>query len=240
MPRRFVPSLTAILAAATAIMLSFASAGCSGGDEQQIIRKYFEAQRLRDQSTVANMAVVDFDSQKEGIVQDFSVVSVSPEQKTALNIKALATEWRAAKDDNETFQKEIQKYLKDNAEEIDRVQKASQGGKKLSPKDAALQSSWQNWVHQRADHSEKLTNTRRKLAAETRVAEISTFDARQPIDVTDYDGTLISKDVTIDATVKKGDATAKEQMVVTMQRAELRGPKGDRQGRWIITDIRKK
>src|SRR5512141_1348487 len=160
MPRRFVPSLTAILAAASAIMLSFASAGCSGGDEQQIIRKYFEALRLRDQSTVANMATVEYDQQKEGTIQSFSVKSVSPEQKTALNIKSLAAEWRTAKNDNDAFQKEIQTYLKDNAEEIDRVQRASQGGKKLSPKDASLQSSWQNWVHQRADHSEKLTTSR--------------------------------------------------------------------------------
>lgn len=240
MPRRFMPSLTAILAAASAIIVSFASAGCSGGDEQQIIRKYFEALRLRDQSTVSNMATVEYDAQKEGVVQNFNVLSVSPEQSTKLNIKALATEWRAAKDDNDAFQKEIQKYLKDNAEEIDRVQRASQGGKKLSPKDAALQSSWQNWVHQRADHSDKVTTSRRKLAAETRVAEISTFDARQQIDVNDYDGTLISKDVTIDATVKKGDATANQQMIVTMQRAVLTGSKGERQGRWIITDIHKK
>ncbi|MGE5815563.1 MAG: hypothetical protein ACM36C_13830 [Acidobacteriota bacterium] len=240
MPRRFVPSLTAIFAAASAIMLSLAAAGCSGGDEQQIIRKYFEALRLRDQSTVANMATVEYDMQREGTVQNFSVKAVSPEQTTKLNIKELATAWRAAKDDNDAFQKEIQKYLKENAEEIDRVQKASQGGKKLSPKDAALQSSWQNWVRQRADHSEKLTDSRRKLAAETRVAEISTFDARQPIDVNDYDGNLISKDVTIDATLKRGDTTTNEQMIVTLQRAALNGPKGERQGRWIITDIHKK
>jgi hypothetical protein len=240
MPRRFVPSLTAILAAASAIIVSFVVAGCSGGDEQQIIRKYFEALRLRDQSTVANMATVEYDAQKDGTVQNFSVVSVAPEQTTKLNIKTLAADWRAAKEDNDAFQKEIQKYLKENAEDIDRVQKASQTGKKLSPKDAALQSSWQNWVHQRADHADKLTTTRRKLAAETRVAEISTFDARQPIDVNDYDGNLISKDVTIDATVKKGDATANQQMVVTLQRAVLTSAKGERQGRWIITDIRKK
>jgi len=240
MPRRFVPSLTAIFAAASAIMLSFAAAGCSGGDEQQIIRKYFEALRLRDQSTVANMATVEYDMQRDGTVQNFKVLSVSPDRTTKLNIKALAAEWRTAKDDNDAFQKEIQTYLKANAEEIDRVQKASQSGKKLSPKDAQLQSTWQNWVHQRADHADKLTTSRRKLAAETRVAEISTFDARQPIDVNDYDGDLISKDVVIDATLKKGDATTNDQMVVTLERAVLTGPKGERQGRWIITDIHKK
>ncbi len=239
MPRRYVLTCAAALAAVSALLLASACSGYSS--EQQILRKYFQANQLRDQSTVGNVAIVEFDPMTDGTVQNFDVTAVTPERVTKLNIRQYADEFKKAKEDNDAFMKEVNKYQKDNAVEIDRVTKAAQGNKPLRGKDAELHAAWTKWVSDRVDHSSRLSDARRKLAGETRVAELSTFNALKPIDINDYDGDLITKDVTVTAKVKKPDGSIVDRtMVVTMERANLKGPAGDREGRWIITDIKGK
>lgn len=237
MPRRSVLMLAAAVAAVSAV--AFTTAGCSGSGEQQIIKRFFDANRMRDQSTVANMATVEFDPQTDGVVQGFEVVSVGEETRSTLNIGQYASEWRAAKERQDAFAKQITEYQKANAEEIDRVNRAALQNRPLRGKDAELHASWQKWLADRAEHNNKVLDTRRKLSQETRVAEVSVFDARKPIDVAQYDGALLTKQVTINARVQPpaGGAATERKYVMTMQRAELKGPDGDRNGRWIITGI---
>jgi hypothetical protein len=231
-------TLAVAIAAVFAVVLS--TSGCSSSGEQQILKKYFDANRMRDQTTVGNMATVEFDPQTDGVVQGFSIVSVGEDKRTALNIRQYAEEWRSAKEDEDAFTKQIMEYQKANAEEIDRVNRAAMQKRPLRGKDAELHASWQKWVHDRAEHNKKTLDSRRKLSQETRVAEASVFDARRPIDVTQYSGELLTKEVTIDARVQPpgGGAPAQRQYVVTLQRAELKGPEGERNGRWIITGIK--
>jgi hypothetical protein len=238
MPRRFVLTCAAVVAAASALVVT----GCSSySGEQQILKKYFQANQLRDQSTVANVAIVEFDPMTDGTIQNFKVTAVSPERTTKLNIKQYADDFKKAKEDNDAFTKEVNKYQKDNAVEIDRVMKTAENKKPLRGKDAELHATWTKWVADRVEHTEKLGDARRKLANETRVAELSTFNALKPIDINEYDGDLISKDVTVAAKVKRPDGTVVDKtLVVTMERAMLKGPGGDREGRWIITDIKGK
>ncbi|HSL22630.1 MAG TPA: hypothetical protein VK886_13940 [Vicinamibacterales bacterium] len=236
MPRRFV-----LTAAAVAVVsgLAFTSACSSYSGEQQMLRKYFQANQLRDQSTVGNVATVEFNPTTDGTVQSFNVTSVSEERRKTLNIRQYAEEFKKAKEDNDAFTKEVNKYQKDNAVEIDRVTRAAGQNKPLRGKDAELHASWQKWVADRVDHTHRLTESRRKLAAETRVAELSTFNALKPIDVTGYDGELISKDVTVAAKVKRPDGSIVDRtLVVIMEKATLKGPEGERDGRWIITEIK--
>jgi hypothetical protein len=239
MPRRFVLTCAAALAAVSALVLTSACSGHSS--EQQILKKYFQANQLRDQSTVGNVATVEFDPLTDGTVQSFDVTAVSPERTTKLNIKQYADDFRKAKEENDVFMKEVNKYQKDNAVEIDRVTRAAQGNRPLRGKDAELHAAWTKWVSDRAQHTEKYSMARRKLAAETRVAELSTFNALKPIDINEYDGDLLTKEVTVAAKVRKPDGTTADRtLVVTMEKANLKGPAGDREGRWIITDIKGK
>lgn len=239
MPRRFVLTLAAALAAVSA--LAFTSACSSTSGEQQILRKYFQANQLRDQSTVGNVAIVEFNPTTDGVVQNFNITSVSEERRKTLSIRQYAEEFNKAKADADEFTKEVNKYQKDNAVEIDRVMKAAGEKKPLRGKDAELHTTWTKWVADRVDHTSRLTDARRKLANETRVAELSTFNAMKPIDVTEYDGELIAKDVTVAAKVRKPDGSVvDETLVVTMERALLKGAGGDREGRWIITELKRK
>lgn len=236
MPRRFVLARAAALAAVSALVLT---AACSSySNEQQVLRKYFQANQLRDQSTVGNVATVEFDPVTDGTVQSFDITAVSPEKVTKLNIRQYADEFQKAKADNEAFTKEVNKFQKDNAVEIDRVTKAAQGPKPLRGKDAELHAAWTKWVSDRVDHTARLSDARRKLAAETRVAELSTFNALKPVDINEYDGELLSKDVTVAAKIKKGTTVTDKTLVVTMEKANIKGPVGEREGRWIITDIK--
>ncbi len=238
MPRRFMLSQAAALAAVLALVLT---AACSShSSEQQILRKYFQANQLRDQSTVGNVATVEFDPLVDGTVQSFDITAVSPEKTTKLNIRQYAEDFKKAKEDNEAFTKEVNKFQKDNAVEIDRVTKAAQAQKALKGKDAELHAAWTKWVSDRVDHTSRLSNARRKLASETRVAELSTFNALKPIDINEYEGNLISKDVTVAAKIKKGNTISDKTLIVTLEKATLKGPAGERDGRWIITDIKGK
>jgi hypothetical protein len=239
MPRRFVLTCAAVVAAASALVVT--SACSSYSNEQQILKKYFQANQLRDQTTVGNVAIVEFDPMTDGTVQTFTVTAVSPERSTKLNIKQYAEDFKKAKEDNDAFMKEVNKYQKDNAVEIDRVTKAAESKKPLRGKDAELHAAWTKWVADRVEHTAKLSDARRKLASETRVAELSTFNALKPIDINDYDGDLVSKDVTVAAKVKRTDgALVDKTLIVTMEKATLKGPAGERDGRWIITDIKGK
>lgn len=239
MPRQFVLTCAAALAAVSALVVTSACSSYSA--EQQILRKYFQANQLRDQTTVGNVAIVEFDPATDGTVQGFQVTEVTPEKTTKLNIKQYAEDFQKAKEDNEAFTKEVNKYQKENAVEIDRVTKAAESKKPLRGKDAELHAAWTKWVAERVDHTSRLTDARRKLAGETRVAELSTFNALKPIDITEYDGDLISKDATVQAKIKRPDGTLVDRtLIVTMEKAVLNGPAGERDGRWIITDIKGK
>lgn len=235
MPRRSV----LMLAVALAAMAVVSTAACGASGEQQILKRFFDANRMRDQGTVANMATVEFDPEEHGTVQSFSIESVSEETRDTLNIKQYASDWRAAQQSQDEFAKRITEYQKANAEEIDRVNRTAMQNRPLRGKDAELHASWQKWLADRAEHTNKVLDTRRRLSQETRVVEVSVFDARKPIDVTQYDGELVTKQATINARVTPagGGAAADRRYVVTMQRAELKGPDGDRNGRWIITGI---
>ena len=84
-----------------------------------------------------------------------------------------------------------------------------------------------------------LSDAQAQLNDESAVAELSVFDPNNPIDLTQYDGELVSKRVTIAATVETPDDQQVDRtMVVTLEKAELTGPDGVLlEGRWIITGL---
>jgi hypothetical protein len=217
---------------------AFLASACSSGGEQQILSKFFDANRLRDQTTLGTFATVQFDRDRDGSVERFTVVSVSDERRTPLKLREYAKAYQEAKAADEEFTKQIKAYQTENKEAISRVVRAEATKAKVAGKDAAVQATWAKWRQDMAVHAKKTSEARIQLSRERRMAEISTHDARRPIKVEDYEGDLVAKDVTIDAQVRKGDQVSPQRMIVTMERAELKGPEGDRVGRWIITGIK--
>jgi hypothetical protein len=224
-------SLAFVLAAATLI-------GCSSTPEQPILSQFFTASRLRDNTTLAGFAAVAFDPRTDGTVTTFTITNVTPEQRKPLALKALARAHDEARAQDAEFTKRKDVYQAENLDAIKRVIEARGTAKKLPPKDAEVQAAWSRYLEEGVAFSKKVGDAKRKLAAESVVVDMSINGGTTPIDVTKYDGELVSKQVSISAPVRlPNGATAQKNLIITMQRAILKGEK-DLTGRWILTSIK--
>jgi hypothetical protein len=228
-----------LLAMPIAIACLVPIAACSGGAEQSIVGQFFNASRLRDNTSLDNFATVVFDPRTQGTVTTFSVQSVSPEQRKPLSLKSLAKAQDDAKSEDAAFTKRKEEYQNANLEAIQRVLRAERESAKLTGKDAEVQAAWTKFREESAAVSKKLADARRTLRSETQLVDISiNAGGRTAIDVTKYEGELASKDVTVSAPVRLPDGTTVQKtLVITLQRAMLRGDK-DVTGRWIVTGFR--
>jgi hypothetical protein len=228
---------------ASMVLMAAALSACSSANanEENLVRQFFRASSLRDNMTLANFAVVAFDPKVEGTVNDFSVTAVSPEKTEPLRVIELSKALTEAEAENKAFNEKKKTYQDANMEAIDRVLKAESAGRKLTGKDAQIQAEWTKWRDDTGAEAKKVSSARNALSNARPLAELSLMSnasATTPT-VEEMDGTMVSKDITIAATVKAPDgATSQKNYVVTAQRAIVKGKEGDRQGRWIITGIK--
>ena len=219
--------------------LALTMTACSSAAEKPLLQQFFTASRLRDNATLANFAAVSFHPTDDGIVESFSITSVSPEQRQALHVKELAKAHDEARSADEEFSKRKKAYQDENMEAIERVLKAERQKGKLGGQDAVVQASWTKWRDETAQSAKRVSEARSKLAAERNIAEVSMSSPGKAIDVSKYDGAMVAKDVTVDAKVKmaNGESTQKT-LVITVERAVLKTESGETAGRWIITRIK--
>ncbi len=214
---------------------------CSSAPEQQLLQKYFQASRMRDNTTLANIATVSFSPTEQGTVQSFSVATPeAQEERRPLNLKELAAAEEAARKEDEEFNKKKKEYQDANRQAIDRVLAAEAANKSVARGDVAVQEAWRKWRDDSAVYSKKLAEARQALSHERAMVDPSVYDARNPVDATKFDGELITKDLTLKAKVKTPDgATVDKDLHVRVTRADLTGgPDGKAvSGRWIITHV---
>ena len=214
------------------------ASACSGGPEQTLIDQFFNASRLRDNTSLDNISTVLFDPKTSGTVTTFTVQSIGSEQRKPLPLKSLAKAQDDARSEDAAFSQRKDEYQKENLEAIQRVLKAEREKGKVAGKDAEVQAAWTKLREDSATYSKKVAEVRRNLRSETQLVDMSINAGRTAIDVTKYDGEMLSKEVTVSAPVRlPSGETAEKTYVITMQRAVL---KGDREitGRWIITSCR--
>jgi hypothetical protein len=227
-------SHVALLAVSMTAALSF---GACSRPEDAILTHFFTAARLRDNTTLGSFATADFDPRTHGIITTFTITNVSPEQRTPLALRTLAKAHEDARAADAEFTKRKQTYQDENIEAIERVVKAGREAK-LKGKDAEVQVAWYRFVDEGAEVGRKLSETRRRLAAESDIVELSVVEPGKLMDVTKYDGELVTKEVTISAPVRLPDGqTVTKTLVVRLQHAELKGDKPI-VGRWIVENIK--
>ena len=228
---------------ASMVLMAAALSACSSANaaEENLVRQFFRASGLRDNMTLANFAVVAFDPKTEGTVTDFEVTAVSPEKTEPLRVIELSKALTEAEAANKTFNEKKKVYQDANMEAIDRVLKAESAGRKLTGKDAQIQAEWVKWRDDTGAEAKKVSSARTALSNARPLAELSLMPnagAATPA-VEEMDGTMVSKDITIAATVRGADgATSQKNYVVTAMRAVVKGKEGERQGRRIITGIK--
>jgi len=234
-----VTTKTLLLGALATALLAGPMAGCGGGgEERRIVRNYFTASRVNDRATLGNIAMVEFNPRDDGVVIDFDVVSVSEEMRRPLEFKRLTAALRAARAAEQEFTERKKTYQDANFDAITRVLEAERANKPVAARDRKVQEEWTTWREETMAHAKKVSDAQAALAAEAGVVELSVSDPSTPRDVTQFDGELITKAVTVDARVQKEGQTEERQMVLRLQQAMLTGGEGEPiEGRWVITSI---
>lgn len=222
------------------LVLAFLVVDCGGGAEQPTLQGYFRASRLRDRMTLGNIATVSFDPNREGQVERFEILSVAPEDTRTLHLRENAKALQDATSASDAFGKKMKAYQDDHMEAIDRVLKAERSKGKISGADLEIQKVWSKFRDDTGQFQKRVTEAREKLSSERGLTELSVSTDGRSIDVTNYDGVLVSKDVTINASVRTPDGqTSRKQLVVTLTQARLKDEKGqDLTGRWLVTGIK--
>ena len=228
-----------LLAPIVLILVSFTLACGPGAPEKTLLDRFFNASKYRDNTTLGGIAMVAFSKAEEGVVENFSVVTVGEEQSAPLHLKELsAAHQEAVKADNE-YSKKMKEYEVANREAIDRVLAAEAKNKKLGGKDAEIQATWTKWRDDQKVSSKKVSAAKEQMSGERAIADMSINNPQAPVDPTAYDGTIVTKDYTIAANVATpAGQKVKKNLVVTLQKVVLKGEKGDIAGKWIITKIK--
>ena len=234
---------TSVCLLAPMVLAVAALSACSSqyASEENLVRQFFRASGLRDSQTLSNFATVSFDPKAEGTVADFDVTAVSPERTEPLRVIELSKAVQEAEAANKAFNEKKKTYQDANMEAIDRVLKAESAGRKLTGKDAQIQAEWTKWRDETGAEAKKVSSARAALSNARPIAELSLMaNSGSPTPtVEELDGTLVSKDISVTATVRGADgATSQKNYVMTAQRAVVKSDKGERQGKWIITGLK--
>lgn len=214
-----------------------ATAACTSAPEEEILSSYFRALRMRDNTTLSNIASATYEG---GTVQSFEIVNVGQEQRRPLRVRDLAKAQQEAQASQDEFSKKMKSYQDENVEAINRIIVAERENTELKGDDVTVQGEWNKFREELAQHSKEVSEARQELSRERSAAEMSVVTPQRQVDVTQYDGELVTKEVTINAAVRtEGGEASERQLVVTLQRAELTGgPEGEINGRWIVTEVR--
>ena len=216
----------------------FVSACGGGGEEQSLIRNYFLAARLNDRPTLNNIAMVAWNSDEQGRVSGASVESVEEEQSRPLRLRELSQELTEAQQRDEEFSTEMVTYQEENFEAINRVLEAETDGDDVASGDVEVQEAWTDLRNRNRENAKMVSDARVELTSEQNAASLSVFDPNDPLDLTQYDGELVTKDVAITANVELDGTESEQAMTVTLQKAVLTASDGTMiDGRWVIGDI---
>ena len=228
------------LAVLVIVVLALLDIACgSASPEEQLLNNFFRAARVRDNTTLANIAAVSFNPRTDGTVEDFEVVSVGDEQSRPVQLKALLDEEAKARAEEEAFSRRRVEFQNANREALQRVARAESARQQVRGNDAAVLASLTKWREEQAQHSRRLSDVRTRLSRERSLAVNSlTPPGGADVDVSGMDVRLVSKQVTVNAQVRTPEGqTVPRTLIFTLQRAVGTQGGETREGRWMITGL---
>ena len=220
------------------LALGGALAGCGGGGEEQaLINSFFRASRFNDRATLGGISMVAFTPEEDGTVGSFDIENVAEEQRRPLRMGELSAALEEARRTQQEFESEMKMYQDENFDAIARVIEAEREGEDVGRRDRDIQEEWTRFRDESQEHSRAVSEAENALGAESATAEVSAYDPNNPIAVRGLEGELVTKEVTISATVEQGESSEDRTMVITLQMVALDAPDGLIEGRWVITSI---
>jgi hypothetical protein len=235
----FRPKTIVFFLAPMLVTVAVLTGGCGASHpEQQSLQQFFRASGMRDDQTLANFAAVSFDPKTDGQVTNFTIVNVSDVRTEPMKFKELQKALEDAQAADKEFSDRKKAYQDGHVDALKRVLAAEASGKKATGADAAVQTEWSKWREDSNASVKNVSNARTAFQNARPIAEMSLGNPNGPTpDLTNAQGQIESKDVTVDATVKAPDGSvSQKKLMVTMQRAVTKNP--DKTGKWILTAIR--
>jgi hypothetical protein len=222
-----------------ALSMGLLVSACGGsGEEQTLIRTYFQAARVNDRASLGNIAMYAWNAEERGAVSRPNVQTVAEEQRRPLRMLELTEVLAEARESEETFTQEKIAYQDENFDAINRVLEAEREGDDVGRRDREVQEAWTDWRERTMEHSREVSAALDELNSEQNEASLSMFDPNNPIDVTEYNGELVTKDVEITARVELDGNETEETLTVTLQQAILTAEDGTpMEGRWVVRNI---
>jgi hypothetical protein len=222
-----------------ALSMGLLVSACGGsGEEQTLIRTYFQAARVNDRASLGNIAMYAWNAEERGAVSRPNVQTVAEEQRRPLRMLELTEVLAEARESEETFTQEKIAYQDENFDAINRVLEAEREGDDVARRDREVQEAWTDWRERTMEHSREVSAALDELNSEQNEASLSMFDPNNPIDVTEYNGELVTKDVEITARVELDGNETEETLTVTLQQAILTAADGTpMEGRWVVRNI---
>ena len=216
----------------------FASACGGSGAERTLIRSYFLAARLNDRPTLNNIAMVAFDPREDGTIRTFSIDNVAEEQSRPLRLRELNTALMEAQQAEDDFTAEKVTYQDEHFDAINRVLGAERDDEDVARRDLEVQEAWTDWRTRTIEHAKMVSAARVGLSNEQNAVELSVFDPNNPLELTGYDGELLTKEVSITANVELDGTESERALVITLQKAVLIGSDGTTiEGGWKIAQV---
>lgn len=220
--------------------LSILAAACSSAPpEQQTLNQFFRAARTRDNETLARMSAVEFDPRERGEVTSFEITNVSEERRTPLTYKQLIDAQQRAVADEAEFRQRRVEFENANRPALETIAKLERDpNAKMNAQQQKLKAEWDKWRSD-AQAMQKATSTAR--AAFNNAIGPAEASLSQPgqaaFSAENFEGELLSKDVTLTAQVRKDGQTTSKTMIVTIQRVVGKQGGTERTGRPIIARI---
>ena len=211
----------------------------SAPPERQLLTQFFRAARTRDNETLARMSAVRFTPAEQGEVTDFEITSVGEERRTPLDYKGLMSAQQRANDENEDFKNRRRAFEGPNRAALLEIAKIEKDpAAKFTPAQQKLKAEWDTWRQDALGKEKAVTQARANLTNAIGPAEASLAQPGQPaFSAEKFQGDLVSKDVTVNADVRKDNKTTQKTLIITIQRVEGTLDGAQRTGRPIITRI---
>lgn len=227
-----------VLASAVGGLACVAACG-SASPEEQILNNFFRAARVRDNTTLANIASVSFNPRTDGTVEQFEVVNVGPESRRPVDLASLTAEEATIRAEEEAFSRRRVEFQAANRDAIQRVARAENTRQPVRRADVAVQESLTKWRQEQAQHSRRLADVRARLGRERSQAVNSLTPPGQPdVDITGMAVEIVTKPVTVTAQVRTPDGqTVPRTLQFTFQRVLGTKDGQTREGRWQITGL---
>jgi hypothetical protein len=236
MPSRVRAAFAAALVIAP---LGILAAACSTPAEQQLLNQFFRASRNRDNETLARMSAVEFDPREQGEVTGFDIVSVGEERRTPLDFKTLLSAQQAAVDAEADYRKRRFEFESSNRSALEAIAKMErEPAAKFNAAQQTLKAEWDKWRQGALAINKATSAAKAAVANASGPAEASLAQPGQAAFAADkFQGNLVSKDVTVNAEVRKDGQTSNKTLVITIQRVEGTQDGQQRTGRPIIARI---